>query len=78
MRQAALVVAAIVAVLITPGSSHAQSAVSPRVSVEVEGGDTGTGFSLLDLTGRGPDPFVRVSGTFQIAERHGVRPRTCP
>jgi len=91
MTRPALTVIAVVAVLALASSAHAQPAASPRVSVEVEGGplwlsrndarippDTGTGFSLLDLTGRGPDPFVRVSATFQVAERHGIRLLVAP
>lgn len=69
----------------------AQPASPPRVEIEVEAGplwatrndvrippDTGTEFSLLDLTGRGPDPFVRLTATFQLAERHGLRLLVAP
>ena len=72
--------------LALPASALAQPAAPSRVGFEVETGplwvtrndvrippDTGTGFSMLDLTGRGPDPFVRINATFQFAERHGLR-----
>ncbi|HSG90506.1 MAG TPA: hypothetical protein VLA56_14920 [Pseudomonadales bacterium] len=36
-------------------------------------GDGGTRFDMLDLTGTGPDPFLRLEGTWQFAERHAVR-----
>ena len=36
-------------------------------------GDTGTRFDLLDLTGRGPDPYVRLYTRVDFNERHSVR-----
>jgi hypothetical protein len=69
----------------------AQEARPSRLRIEVEAGplwvtrnevrippETGTGFSLLDLTGRGPDAFVRVTATFRIAERHSLRLLVAP
>jgi hypothetical protein len=34
---------------------------------------TGTEFSMLDLTGAGPNAFVRVAATFRLADRHHLR-----
>lgn len=74
-----------------PQPASAQASPTPRVTVEVEAGpifvtrndarippDTGTGFSLLDLTGRGPDPFFRAYVSVQLAERHGLRLLAAP
>jgi hypothetical protein len=36
-------------------------------------GDTGTRFSLSDLAGNGPDPFVRLELTYDLASRHQLR-----
>lgn len=36
-------------------------------------GDTGTEFDMLNLTGDGPEPFVRLSGDWDINSRHGLR-----
>jgi hypothetical protein len=69
-----------------PTPALGQPPAPPRIGIEVETGplwvtrndvrippETGTGFSMLDLTGRGPDPFIRVNATLQLAERHGLR-----
>ena len=55
-----------------------------RFGVEVEGGafwfsenqvqipgDSGTRFSLLDLTSRGPNAYFRLSGSWDLNPRHG-------
>ena len=78
----------LVAVAIVNGNStaSAQPANAPVVAVELETGplwltrndarippDGGTDFSLLDLTGRGPDVFFRAQATVQFARRHGLR-----
>jgi hypothetical protein len=88
LARAAFVALASVAV---PTSALGQPVAPPRIGIEVESGplwvtrndvrippQTGTGFSMLDLTGRGPDPFIRVTGTFQPAERHGLRVLIAP
>ena len=36
-------------------------------------GDTGTRFSLVDLAGSGPFPYVRVELVYQLAEKHALR-----
>ena len=36
-------------------------------------GDTGTRFSLVDIVGSGPFPYVRVELTYQINDKHGLR-----
>lgn len=90
-RRIVLLARAALVALAVAAPASAQPVGSPRVAVELETGplwltrndvrippDTGTGFSLLDLTGRGPDPFVRVSATFQLGERHGVRLLAAP
>jgi hypothetical protein len=66
--------------------ASAQSAPEAGLAVEVEGGPLwltrndvrippvgGTDFSLLDLTARGPDPFIRVQANLQFADRHAFR-----
>ncbi len=40
--------------------------------------DTGTRFDLLPLTGDGPDPYVRVSATYDINARHALRLTLAP
>jgi len=69
----------------------AQERTAPRLRIEAEAGPlwltrndvrippaTGTEFSLLDLTGRGPDAFWRVTATLRIAERHSLRLLVAP
>ena len=82
-----LLAGVVVAVALGAASSaSAQSTAVPRVAVELETGplwltrndarippEGGTDFSLLDLTGRGPDVFFRAQASVQIAKRHGVR-----
>ena len=36
-------------------------------------GDGGTDFDMLDLTGKGPDPYVRVYATYDFNRRHALR-----
>ncbi len=36
-------------------------------------GDDGTKFNLLDLTGSGPDPYVRLYATYDFNRRHALR-----
>ena len=36
-------------------------------------GDTGTRFSLVDLAGSGPFPYIRLELAYQFAEKHGLR-----
>ncbi len=40
--------------------------------------DTGTRFDLLPLTGDGPDPYVRVSATYDFNARHALRLTLAP
>lgn len=41
-------------------------------------GDTGTRFDLMTLTGKGPDPYVRFFGTYDIGARHALRLTLAP
>ncbi len=41
-------------------------------------GDGGTEFDMLDLTGKGPDPFVRVYATWNFNRRHALRLTIAP
>jgi hypothetical protein len=74
------------ALLIAGGSRPALAQEEPRAGVIVEGASvwsarndvripsaTGTGFSIPDLIGIGPDDAVRLEATVQLAERHGLR-----
>jgi len=36
-------------------------------------GDDGTKFDMLDLTGNGPDPYIRVYATYDFNSRHALR-----
>ncbi|MCI5210993.1 MAG: hypothetical protein D3910_19895, partial [Candidatus Electrothrix sp. ATG2] len=36
-------------------------------------GDDGTKFDMLDLTGNGPDPYVRVYATYDFNDQHALR-----
>jgi hypothetical protein len=62
-----------------------------RFGVEVEGGafwfsendvqipgDSGTRFSLLDLTSRGPNAYFRLSGSWDLNPRHGFAVTIAP
>jgi hypothetical protein len=77
--------------LLLPTVASGQGATPSRLSLEVEAGplwltrndvrippETGTGFSLLVLTGRGPDAFVRMTATFRVADRHSLRLLVAP
>lgn len=41
-------------------------------------GDTGTRFDMLDLTGSGPAPYVRLYGTYAFNDRHALRLTIAP
>ncbi len=41
-------------------------------------GDEGTRFDLLDLTGKGPDPYFRLYGTYDFNDRHALRLTLAP
>jgi len=41
-------------------------------------GDTGTTFDMLDLTGSGPEPYVRLYGTYAFNDRHALRVTIAP
>jgi hypothetical protein len=69
--------------------AHAQDA--PRFEIEGEGGglwqarndvripnDGGTRFSLVNLIGTGPSGLGRVTATWNITERHGLRATYAP
>jgi len=86
MRLGCPLLTAVLVALSAASSAWAQSTGATRVAVELETGplwltrndvrippDTGTDFSLLDLTGRGPDVFFRAQASVQIAKRHGLR-----
>lgn len=79
-----LPVTAVLAVLFTAGSVHAQTVPRFRVSFEAAGvwsnrndvripPDTGTEFSIVDLIGSGPTGAIRTEVTIEMAERHGLR-----
>lgn len=41
-------------------------------------GDTGTKFDMLDLTGDGPDSYLRYYATYEFNDRHAVRLTLAP
>jgi len=41
-------------------------------------GDGGTRFDMLDLTGKGPDPFIRLYATYDFNDRHSLRLTLAP
>ena len=41
-------------------------------------GDTGTKFDMLDLTGSGPEPYVRLYATYAFNDRHALRVTIAP
>jgi len=41
-------------------------------------GNSGTKFDMLDMTGRGPDPYVRLYATYAFNDRHAVRLTIAP
>ncbi len=41
-------------------------------------GDDGTKFDMLDLTGRGPDPYIRFYATYDFNDRHALRVTLAP
>lgn len=41
-------------------------------------GDTGTTFDMLDLTGSGPEPYVRLYATYAFNDRHALRVTIAP
>jgi hypothetical protein len=49
-----------------------------RNDVQIPNDDSGTRFSLADLTGSGPWPAARVYFTWNITERHGLRALAAP
>jgi hypothetical protein len=74
------------ALIVGAGSAMAQTTGAPRATIEFEGGPwwvsrndvrippaTGTPFSMLDLTGTGPNAYARIAATFRLAARHQVR-----
>jgi hypothetical protein len=81
-----LVLPVCLVVVFATGSASAQTPISGRISIAVEGlnvwqqrndvripPDTGTGFSLVDLVGSSPTPSVRVMATGDVTERQQVR-----
>ena len=50
---------------------------SSRNDVRIPG-DDGTRFDLRDLTGKGPDPYVRFYGTYDFNDRHALRLTLAP
>ncbi len=74
---------------ITP--AMAPSASAGELDLQVEGGgvwfsrndvripgDDGTKFDMLDLTGNGPDPYVRFYATYDFNGRHALRLTLAP
>lgn len=41
-------------------------------------GDDGTRFDMLDLTGKGPDPYIRFYATYDFNDRHALRLTLAP
>ena len=41
-------------------------------------GNTGTEFDMLDLTGKGPDPYIRLYTTYDFNSRHALRLTLAP
>lgn len=41
-------------------------------------GDDGTKFNMLDLTGKGPDPYLRFYATYEFNRRHALRLTLAP
>jgi len=41
-------------------------------------GDSGTRFDMLDLTGKGPDPYFRLYGTYDFNDKHSLRLTLAP
>lgn len=41
-------------------------------------GDSGTKFDMLDLTGSGPEPYVRLYATYAFNDRHALRVTIAP
>ncbi len=41
-------------------------------------GEGGTKFDLLDLTGNGPDPYIRLHATYDFNSRHALRITAAP
>ena len=77
---------AIVSLLIS--APHADAG---TMDVEIEGGaawfsqnnvrvpgDTGTKFDMLDLTGSGPQPYIRLYATYEFNPRHALRLTLAP
>ena len=88
MKKRQALIAVVAAGLLAAGAraAVAQTPGAPRATIEIEGGPwwtssndvrippaTGTGFSMLDLTGSGPDAYVRIAATFRLAARHQIR-----
>jgi hypothetical protein len=86
IRQVWLLFTAGVVGISAASGAAAQPAGTTRIAVELETGpllltrndarippEGGTTFSLLDLTGRGPDVFFRAQTSVQLARRHGLR-----
>ncbi len=82
---------ALAALLAIGHPASAQTTGAPRLTLEFEGGPwwvsrndvripsaTGTDFSMLDLTGQGPDAYLRISATFRLAARHQLRVVAAP
>lgn len=68
-----------------------RNARAERVTIEAEGGaawvsrndaripgDSGTRFSLLDLAGRGPEPYFRVGAEYRFGDLHTLRLTAAP
>ncbi len=36
-------------------------------------GDDGTKFGMRDLTGKGPDPYIRIYATYDFNDKHALR-----
>lgn len=80
-----------VSVVLIPTANATESG-TPRWLLELEGGpvwqsrndvqvpndDTGTRFSLIDLTGNGPWPAFRFYATWNINPKHGLRVLLAP
>jgi hypothetical protein len=90
MMKSRIVTATLLLTLLAGGQAWASGA-PPVYSVALETGaawssrndvripsEGGTQFDLLELIGTGPDPYVRLHATWQLAPRHGLRLTLAP
>ena len=87
----AIAAVAMAVLLALAPSASAQTLGAPRVTLEFEGGpwwvsrndvrispQTGTDFSMIDLTGADPKAYLRIAATLRLAARHQLRVVAAP